>query len=123
MTAIQKMVEYLDSSASIGASRSENIRIAKRLALEEAKEKPVVKENFTTDLWGQHKQMVRLAEEHGLNLAANWALEMSVEEFECGEYCPIFDEDRPSCCNGEQRASCHTEKQSYFIRKAKEELK
>ena len=36
-TAIEKMVEYLDSSASIGASRSENIRIAKRLASLEAK--------------------------------------------------------------------------------------
>lgn len=38
-SAIDLMVEYLDSSASIGASRSENIRIAKRLQAEE-KSKP-----------------------------------------------------------------------------------
>lgn len=40
MSAIEKMVEYLDSSASIGASRSENIRIARRLLAEEQAKKP-----------------------------------------------------------------------------------
>ena len=39
------------------------------------------KEAKSTDLWGQHKAMIKLAQDKGLILAANWAVNMSGKTF------------------------------------------
>lgn len=123
MTAIQKMVEWLEKCESAGPPSQYYISYvlveARRLALEEAKKAVFIvpcqvndfdntgpcphsnkdgaipcgykkkdcpsmigaKEKPAIDLWGQYKQMVKLAQDHGLNLAANWAVNMSGKTF------------------------------------------
>ena len=48
---------------------------ARSLLAEEAAQKPAA------DLWGQHKQMIKLAQDNGMTLAANWAVNMSGRTF------------------------------------------
>ena len=44
-------------------------------------EQEVKQEDPPTDLWEQHKAMIKLAQDHGLHLAANWAVNMSGKTF------------------------------------------
>lgn len=51
---------------------------ARALLLEETEQ---LKRVNPSDLWGQHKEMIKLAQDHGLHLAANWAVNMSGRTF------------------------------------------
>ena len=67
---------------------------ARSLLAEEAAQKPAA------DLWGQHKQMIKLAQDNGLTLAANWAVNMSGRTFsEKPTKCEYIN-NKPECRRG-----------------------
>jgi hypothetical protein len=122
MSKLNELVEWLEERVA----KPENVVASVLLALIKSKARSLLAEEAAqkpaADLWGQHKQMIKLAQDNGLTLAANWAVNMSGRTFsekptkceyinnkpECRRRCPsLCPANTDNDCNVGEKPTAH----------------